>query len=110
MAVPATRRFVVIEDPLPAGLEPMSFGLVTESQSAASALGMQMGPLDHTEIRDDKVVFAVTQLEPGLYHYTYLARAMTSGTFVAPPARAEEMYHRETFGRTGTGQFEVLTR
>ncbi len=110
VAVPATRRFVVIEDPLPAGLEPMSFGLATESQGAAQALGMEMGPLDHSEIRDDRMVFAVTQLDPGLYRYTYLARAVTAGHFVVPAARAEEMYHRETFGRTRAEQFDVVTR
>ena len=31
--------------------------------------------------------------------YTYVARAKTPGTFVAPPPKAEEMYSPETFGR-----------
>jgi uncharacterized protein YfaS (alpha-2-macroglobulin family) len=26
---------------------------------------------------------------------------MTPGVFVVPPAKAEEMYHPETFGRSG---------
>lgn len=110
IAVPAGRRFVVIEDPVPAGLEPMSFGLSTESQAAALALGLDHGPSDHMELRDDKVVFAVTDLSPGLYRYTYLTRAITTGQFVAPPARAEEMYHPETFGRTAVGYFDVVER
>ncbi|MEO8073634.1 MAG: hypothetical protein ABI686_10355 [Acidobacteriota bacterium] len=28
-------------------------------------------------------------------------QATTPGQFVVPPAKAEEMYHPETFGRTG---------
>ena len=31
-----------------------------------------------------------------------MTRATTPGAFVAPPAKAEEMYAPETFGRTGT--------
>jgi len=110
VAVPVARRFVVIEDPVPAGLEPMNFGLTTESQAAAAALGIDTGPMDHGEIRDDKVVFAMNDLSPGLYRYSYLTRAVTPGRFVVPPARAEEMYHRETFGRTAATHFDVVAR
>jgi uncharacterized protein YfaS (alpha-2-macroglobulin family) len=52
-------------------------------------------------------MFAITQLDPGLYRYQYLARANTPGDFVAPPARVSEMYHPETFGSTGAGTFGV---
>ncbi len=107
LVVPATRRFVVIEDPLPSGLEAVNFGWLTEARGAASALGLHRGPMDHFELRDGQTVFAATQLEPGLYRYQYLARANTSGTFVAPPARAFEMYHPETFGSSGASLFEV---
>lgn len=108
VAVPATRRFVVIEDPLPAGLEAVNFGWLTESRAAASALGLEQGPVDHSELRDGQTMFAVTQLEPGLYQYQYLARANTPGVFVAPPAKASEMYHPETFGSTSSSSFEVV--
>ena len=108
VAVPATRRFVVIEDPLPAGLEAVNFGLLTESHAAASALGLEQGPVDHSELRDGQSMFAATQLEPGLYQYQYLARANTPGVFVAPPAKASEMYHPETFGSTAASSFEVI--
>jgi uncharacterized protein YfaS (alpha-2-macroglobulin family) len=107
LAVPATRRFVVVEDPLPAGLEPVNFAWANEAQAAAVTLA-EPAFFDHRELRDDRVVFAATQLEPGLYTYRYLARATTPGRYLAPPARAEEMYHPETFGRTGTRTFEVV--
>ncbi|MFT3928284.1 MAG: hypothetical protein QM778_37495 [Myxococcales bacterium] len=107
VAVPATRRFVVVEDPLPAGLEAVNFGLLTEARGAAGALSLQQGPVDHSELRDSQSVFAATQLEPGLYQYQYLARASTPGSFVVPPAKVSEMYHPETFGSTAATHFEV---
>jgi uncharacterized protein YfaS (alpha-2-macroglobulin family) len=110
VAVPGARRFVVIEDPLPTGLEPVNFGLLTESSFAAGALRLNQGPVDHSEQRDTHVMFSATQLEPGLYRYEYLARASTPGKYVVPPASAAEMYHPETFGRTAATAFEVSAR
>jgi uncharacterized protein YfaS (alpha-2-macroglobulin family) len=37
-----------------------------------------------------------------VYEYTYIARATTPGTFVVPPAKAEEMYSPEVFGRSSS--------
>jgi uncharacterized protein YfaS (alpha-2-macroglobulin family) len=108
VAVPATRRFILLADPLPAGLEPLNFALTTSPQAATRALGFELAPVDHTQLFDDRAVFAVTQLQPGLYRYGYLTRATTSGTFVAPPAHVEEMYHPETFARTAARTFEVV--
>jgi uncharacterized protein YfaS (alpha-2-macroglobulin family) len=107
VAVPATRRFVVVEDPLPAGLEAVNFALTTSPQAAQSALGFELAPADHTQLFDDRAIFAVTELEPGLHRYGYLTRATTTGRFVVPPARVEEMYHPETFARTAGRTLEV---
>lgn len=38
----------------------------------------------------------------GVYGYSYVALAATPGTFTAPPAKAEEMYDPETFGRSAS--------
>jgi uncharacterized protein YfaS (alpha-2-macroglobulin family) len=37
-----------------------------------------------------------------VYEYTYIARATTPGNYVIPPAKAEEMYSTEGFGRSGS--------
>jgi len=37
-----------------------------------------------------------------VYRYSYFARATTPGEFVVPPAKAEEMYQPETFGRSAS--------
>ena len=36
----------------------------------------------------------------GVHEYSYYARATTPGRFIVPPAKAEEMYAPETFGRS----------
>ncbi len=110
VVVPATRRFVMVEDPLPAGLEPVNLSWSNESQSAGSALNEAQGPHDHSELRDTLVAFSASELEPGIYRYQYLARASTPGTFVAPPAGAHEMYHPETYGQTPATSYEVRAR
>jgi uncharacterized protein YfaS (alpha-2-macroglobulin family) len=58
-------------------------------------------------MHDDRVLTFVEHMPAGLFHYRYLARATTHGTFVVPATRAECMYEPETFGRTGATTFEV---
>lgn len=55
---------------------------------------------DHRNTRDDRVEAFAMELAEGSYQLSYTARATTPGTFYAAPARAEEMYSPETFGRT----------
>jgi uncharacterized protein YfaS (alpha-2-macroglobulin family) len=114
------RNFVVLEDPLPAGLEVLNTRFSTTSMQDVSALAgaPQLGgyasnyawwsnPFYHDEYYDDRFLTFADEVQPGIYHYRYLARATTKGTFVAPPAKAEEMYQPEVFGRTGYVMFEV---
>lgn len=116
VVTPSTRTFVVLDDPLPAGLEGVNARLAGTadwldiSQASASASYSDDGsesydsshyaPLTRREVRDDRVVFFIDEMPPGAYHYRYLARATALGTFSAPPARIEEMYTPETFGHT----------
>ncbi len=108
---PQQRSNVAIEDLLPAGFEALNAQLTTTSSeelrgedsdgepSTAPRSPWQAG-VDHTEIRDDRVLLFATWLEPGSFVYTYVARATAPGTFVAPPAQVEEMYRSEVMGRT----------
>jgi uncharacterized protein YfaS (alpha-2-macroglobulin family) len=40
------------------------------------------------------------QAENSVARHTYVARTTTPGEFVVPPAKAEEAYDPETFGRS----------
>jgi uncharacterized protein YfaS (alpha-2-macroglobulin family) len=106
IAVPSAREFVMIEDALPAGLEPVDSGLSSEFGAASHAL-RNRDPEDHRELREQGARIAINSLPPGLYRYSYLARATTPGTFVAPPARVEEMYAPENQGATSATTFTV---
>ena len=59
-------------------------------------------------MRDDRVLMFADRLWAGVYSHSYTARATTPGKFVAGPARAEEMYAPESFGRTATAFIEVV--
>ncbi|WP_394824566.1 MG2 domain-containing protein [Pendulispora albinea] len=115
---------VVIDDPLPAGLEPIDFSL--ETASAATRVDDEVDGPDakkkpallgygafrsvpglHREQHDDKVLTFLPHVEPGIYHFRYLARATTPGTYVVPPTRAEAMYSPEISGRTAATSFVV---
>jgi uncharacterized protein YfaS (alpha-2-macroglobulin family) len=67
----------------------------------------QRGGFDHVERHDDRVQLFATRLSEGRHEFTYIARATTAGVFVTAPARAEEMYEPEVFGRTKTAVIEV---
>jgi hypothetical protein len=128
VTVPAERHFVVLDDPLPAGLEAVDLSLRTLGglsafvdtdpytfQETQYDAGWYYGawdsgfwsPFDHKEMRDDRVVYSATLLWPGTYTATYLARATTPGTFIAPPVHAEEMYNPGVNARTAATRFTV---
>jgi hypothetical protein len=138
VTVPADREFVAVEDPLPAGLEAVDLGFRTSSTLAPlsakdrprpsraddipsdNPLGQrwlyggwidgQWSPWEHRELHDDRVSYFARMLWTGSYTATYVARATTSGSFVAPPAYAEEMYNPAVQGRSSGGRFGVERR
>jgi len=125
ITVPRERHFFVLDDALPAGLEPVDVSLETEANLVGADLEARAdedsfdewwygrwyhgywSPFDHRELRDDRVVYFATVLWPGTYQASYLARATTPGEFIRPPAHAEEMYSPEINGRSDGGAFTV---
>lgn len=121
---PQERNFVVVDDPLPAGLEVINTSFDTESKQTLSYMASDeqqeyhdyyddyyyddyyyddyyyrsWGTFDHWEIYDDKVLLFADALYAGEHTFSYLARAMTYGTFTMPSTKAEEMYTPEVFG------------
>ncbi|MBK7925640.1 MAG: hypothetical protein IPJ95_18745 [Gemmatimonadetes bacterium] len=67
-------------------------------------------PWEFREIRDDRVLYSATVLWKGTYTMSYIARATTPGTFVRPPAHAEEMYNPAVYGRSDGGSFTVTVK
>jgi alpha-2-macroglobulin len=115
--LPKERRYVAVVDPLPAGFEPVESWFATTAQDLSQEAATQSstdwqdwwqrGGFDHVERHDDRVQLFATRLAEGEHTFTYMVRATTSGTFQVAPARAEEMYAPEVFGRTGSTVVEV---
>lgn len=112
VAVPQESLYVVIDDPLPAGLEAVNPAFRTESEEAGRRLQEISAASDvrrrrrswpsfnHVEIHDDRVLLFADILTPGLHTHRYLARALSFGTYTVPGTKAEEMYAPEVFGRS----------
>ena len=113
---PQQRNFVVVDDPLPAGLEAVNTSLQTESTELAQALSSIQseersyrwwGSFNHHEMKDDRVLVFADELDTGVHTFTYLARATTFGKFMMPSTHTEMMYEPEVFGQTAGGQVEI---
>ncbi|MEP7120603.1 MAG: MG2 domain-containing protein [Byssovorax sp.] len=128
IVTPSPREIVVLDDPLPAGFEAVDAHLATtgarynvdsadersggdDDDPDQRAAGGKYGSSSFLrEIRDDRVLFFVDHLSAGMFHYRYLARATTNGSFIVPPTKVEEMYTPEVFGRTGADQIKITSR
>jgi len=117
LVAPSRRYHVALVDPLPAGLEILNPELaVTEklpekadtivseygSHSFMFGFWWRRNWFEHQNFRDEKAEVFSSLLWGGVYEFSYYARATTPGEFVVPPAKAEEMYNPETFGRSGS--------
>jgi uncharacterized protein YfaS (alpha-2-macroglobulin family) len=99
------RTNMALLDPLPAGLEPSNPALAVTADvpvEEAESSWWFWTWYDHQNMRDDRVEAFAGYLWAGTHEYTYVARATTPGTFVVPPARAEEIYAPEVFGRSAS--------
>ena len=117
MVAPSRRYHVALVDPLPAGFETLNPTLaitdriprdpkqtgVVEYGGRSYGYGWWWWRrpewFEHQNLRDERTEAFASLLWEGVYKYSYVARATTPGDFVVPPAKAEEMYHPETFGR-----------
>jgi len=104
------RYHVALVDPLPAGLEIINPALAISQSTPQDPASPDYRYgwwwsgtwYEHQNMRDDRAEAFTSLLWDGVYEYTYTARATTPGTFIVPPAKAEEMYSPEVFGRSGS--------
>ena len=115
--LPAPRNFVVVDDPVPGGLEPVNRDLATASTVDAKAVeayppdawyhefddwwsfGWTRWSFYHRELRHDSARFYSDYLPAGRYHLSYVAQAIVPGEFAILPVHAGEMYDPDVFGQ-----------
>lgn len=117
VSLPSAGNFVVVDDAIPGGLEPVNrdLGTASEVDAAKGELPMDGGAywfrfddwIDfattrwsfyHQELRHDSARFYSDYLPPGNYHLAYTAQAIAAGKFMTMPVHAEEMYDPDVFG------------
>lgn len=116
----AARRYIVLDDPLPAGLvgvntalkteEPLVSGTVTSDELLVSEGGFLNFWPHHFEIREDRVLAFRDYVYPGTYHYAYIARAVCEGDFVVPSTQVQAMYQPRFQGFTPRGRLTIMGR
>ena len=126
VSLPSERYFVIVDDPVPGGLEPVNRELATTSQGDAAKAesvfaadsflnrysdwrqyGLSRWGFYHRELRHDSARFYSERLGGGHYYLSYTAQAIAPGEFAALPARAEEMYDPDVFGRSAPAVLKV---
>ncbi len=126
VSLPTARNFVVVDDPVPGGLEPVNRDLATAStvdadqgafQAAGgswwfrysdwSSYGLSRWSFYHQELRHNAARFYSEYLPAGNYHLSYTAQAIAPGEFVVMPVQAAEMYDADIFGQGVPRMLEV---
>ncbi len=126
IGVPTERHFVVVQDPLPGGLEPVNRDLATASTVDAAKpeptyaegsyrhrypdwleYGYSRWSFYFRELRHDSARFYSEILPAGRYHLSYVAQAIAPGVFTAQATHAEEMYDPDVFGKGGPTQLHI---
>jgi alpha-2-macroglobulin len=113
---PNDLHYVVINDPLPAGVEAINPDLQTSAQIGTRPELNSADPLSYgwgwwwfsnIEFRDESVVLYSTYLPAGTYEYRYSVRAGIEGTYNVIPATGQEFYFPEVYGRNAGSIFTV---
>lgn len=100
VSVPATRFFVVVDDPVPGGIEPVNTQLATASTEDARSEERNGYPYPfyHRELRFDAVRHYADTLTAGSYQLQWTGQAVAEGDFAVAPPHVEAMYDPDVFG------------
>ena len=91
---------VIINEPLPAGLEAIDNSFKTTNQ--ALQVKEDSWGIKYKMMYRDRIFAYAEHLDPGVYSVHYLARSVTPGTYFWPGGEAHLQYAPEEFGRTAS--------
>ncbi|RZV43621.1 MAG: large extracellular alpha-helical protein, partial [Acidimicrobiales bacterium] len=126
VSLPTARNFVVVDDPIPGGLEPINRDLATSSSVDADKgefkasggswwfqfddwahYSVSRWSFYHKELRHDAARFYSDYLPAGNYILSYTAQAIAEGEFTKMPVHSEEMYDPDIYGKGLPGILKV---
>jgi alpha-2-macroglobulin len=97
-------KYMVIDDPLCGGIEALNMDLTTNSITSSKKLSWLLrktkSKISFKEFRKDRVLFFANTIYSGLWEFSYLARATSTGEFIVPPVQVEAMYDPEILARS----------
>jgi hypothetical protein len=98
---------LMVNDPLPAGLEIDNPNLITGgSTQALDWLNLQ-SEVAHSEFRQDRFLTAIDRYDNQPFRLAYIVRAISPGSFHHPAASVEDMYRPDLTGRSETGRLVI---
>ncbi|MFT4605954.1 MAG: hypothetical protein ACI9W4_002699 [Rhodothermales bacterium] len=109
LITPTDRHYIVVDDPLPAGLEPVNTAFTSTRSDLSGTTGSDRwwGSFNHTELRDERVLLFADYLARGEHVYRYVVRAGVAGDFSWPGVQAEAMYEPSVRGLGAAGRLVV---
>ncbi len=118
-------NYIVVDDPLPAGLVAINTAIKTEEAVPKtdsggredyywdewdSETGAYRFTPNHFEMRDDRVLAFKDRSWGGRYQYSYYARAVCEGSFVMPSTKVQLMYQPDMASFTPMDRFVIQGR
>lgn len=101
-----TRARLIIDDPLPAGLEIDNPSLI-RSGDVRGLDWLETSDTEFSEFRADRFIASVDQRDAAPIRLAYILRAVSPGTFHQPAAMVEDMYRPEYRATTASGSVSV---
>jgi uncharacterized protein YfaS (alpha-2-macroglobulin family) len=115
VVVTEPREYVIIEDPLPAGVEAINPNLATSEQIGTRPTMTRLNDdggwgwwwFSNIEFRDEKVILYATYLPAGTYEFVYSVQVGLPGVYNVIPATAHETYAPDVYGRSAGSSFTI---
>ncbi|HUQ85548.1 MAG TPA: alpha-2-macroglobulin family protein [Candidatus Limnocylindrales bacterium] len=102
----ANENYGAIRDELPSGLVPINEEFKNEQYNVSNSYADVAG----REITENGAIISLYNIAPGEKTYSYRARVVNEGTFIAPPATAGLMYAPEIYGRSSVQTLTIADK
>jgi alpha-2-macroglobulin len=98
---------LMVNDPLPAGLEIDNPNLISGGSVAALDFLDLASEVTHSEFRQNRFLTAIDRSDNTPFRLAYIVRAVSPGTFHHPAASVEDMYRPDFTAHTDAGTVTI---